>query len=230
MSPRLMWLRTSLLRLATPDPPTPMPAAFVLASRMVESYPLSKHSLRRQALTLRAQVDAATRDAFAHRLAIEGVALARRAFARSVAIFWPVGTEPDTLLMAQALTYHEIIVALPCAGAMGEPLTFRGWKQGQALVEGAMRIPEPAPGARQVQPDLIFTPMTAFDRRGYRIGYGGGYYDATLAQIRASRSAPAIGIAFAAQEINRVPAEEHDQPLDLILTESELIDCSLAWR
>jgi 5-formyltetrahydrofolate cyclo-ligase len=72
--------------------------------------------------------------------------------------------------------------------------------------------------------------MTAFDRRGYRIGYGGGYYDATLAQIRASRSAPAIGIAFAAQEIARVPEEEHDQPLDLILTEGELIDCSLAWR
>lgn len=192
--------------------------------------PLSKHSLRRSALTLRAQVDAATREAFAERLAIEGVALARRAFARSVAIFWPVGTEPDTLLMAQSLTYHEIVVALPCAGAMGEPLTFRAWKQGQALVEGAMRIPEPSPGARIVQPDLIFTPMTAFDRRGYRIGYGGGYYDATLAQIRASRSAPAIGIAFASQEIARVPEEAHDQPLDLILTEGELIDCSLAWR
>ena len=91
------------------------------------------------------------------------------------------------------------------------------------LREPSVRLPEGVP-------DLTFVPLAAFDRRGYRIGYGGGHYDATLAALRMSHPGPAIGIAFSVQEIERVPEEDHDQPLDLILTESELIDCSLAWR
>ncbi len=190
----------------------------------------AKADLRRAALERRAGVDEAAREDFAQAIALKGVELARRAVARTIAVFWPIGTEPDTLMLMAALDYHEFITALPVAGAPGAPLVFRRWKQGQPLVEGAMRIPEPAPHLPIVQPDLLFVPLAAFDRRGFRIGYGGGFYDATLAQIRAARGAPAIGLAFSAQEIDRVPDEAHDQPLDLILTERELIDCSLAWR
>ncbi len=189
-----------------------------------------KPFLRRASLARRADVPEAAREAFAQRLALEGVGFARRAFARTVALFWPVGTEPDMLLLAQACDYHEIVVALPCAGAPGSPLVFRRWRRGQPLVEGAMRIPEPAPSLPEAQPDLLFVPLAAFDRRGYRLGYGGGYYDATLARIRAARPAPAVGVGFSCQEIDRVPEEDHDQPLDFILTENELIDCSRAWR
>lgn len=188
-----------------------------------------KALIRRAALARRASVDEATREAFAQRVALEGVALARRALARTVAVFWPKGSEPDTLMLLAALDYHDFVAALPCTGAMGQPLTFRQWRDGDPLVNGPMRIPEPSPRLRQVQPDLIFAPVAAFDRRGFRAGYGGGFYDITLAGLRAHRPLPAIGLAFACQEVERIPEEDHDQPLDLILTENELIDCSLAW-
>jgi 5-formyltetrahydrofolate cyclo-ligase len=188
-----------------------------------------KARIRRAALTRRADVGEAAREAFAERLAIEGVAIARRALVRNVAVFWPIGTEPDTLMLLAALDYHDFVAALPVTGAMGAPLTFRRWREGDPLVEGPMRIPEPSPRLPQVQPELMFVPAAGFDRRGYRVGYGGGFYDVTLAAMRARRLLPTVGIAFACQEVERIPEEEHDQPLDFILTENELIDCSLAW-
>ena len=188
-----------------------------------------KALIRSAALERRAGVNEATRQAFAERIALQGVALARRAVVRTVAVFWPIGSEPDTLMLLAALDYHDFIAALPCTGAMGQPLTFRRWRDGDPLVEGPMRIPEPSPRLPQVEPDLIFTPAAAFDRRGFRAGYGGGFYDITLAALRARRPIPAIGLAFACQEVEHIPEEDHDQPLDLILTENELIDCSLAW-
>lgn len=188
-----------------------------------------KARIRRAALARRADVGEAAREAFAERLAIEGVAIARRALVRNVAVFWPIGTEPDTLMLLAALDYHDFVAALPVTGAMGEPLTFRRWREGDPLVEGPMRIPEPSPRLPQVQPELLFVPAAGFDRRGYRVGYGGGFYDVTLAAMRARRLLPTVGIAFACQEVERIPEEEHDQPLDFILTENELIDCSLAW-
>lgn len=188
-----------------------------------------KARIRRAALARRADVDRATREAFAERLAIEGVAIARRAVVRTVAAFWPIGTEPDTLMLLAALDYHEFVAALPVTGAMGKPLTFRRWREGDPMVEGPMRIPEPSPRLQQVHPDLMFVPAAGFDRRGYRVGYGGGFYDVTLAALRAQRALLTVGIAFACQEVERIREEEHDQALDFILTENELIDCSLAW-
>ena len=158
-----------------------------------------KPTLRRAALARRAALDEATREAFALDLARRGVEFARRALARNVAVFWPIGTEPDTMPLLAALDYHEFATGLPIAGAMGTPLTFRRWRQGQPLREGAMRIPEPTASAPELRPDLVFVPIAAFDRRGYRLGYGGGFYDATLARQRAARPVPAIGIAFACQ-------------------------------
>jgi 5-formyltetrahydrofolate cyclo-ligase len=188
-----------------------------------------KAIIRRAALERRAGVDQATRQAFAERLALEGVAIARRALVRKVAAFWPIGTEPDTLMLLAALEYHDFVTALPCAGRMGEPLSFRRWREGDPMVEGPMRIPEPSPRLPEVSPELLFVPAAGFDRRGYRVGYGGGFYDVTLAALRAHRHLPAIGIAYSCQEVERIPEEDHDQPLDFILTENELIDCSLAW-
>lgn len=190
----------------------------------------SKASLRRLALSCRAGVTEADRRTFAEQLAIRGVELARRAMVRTVALYWPIGDEADPRLLLQALDYHEFTTALPVTVGRGQPLVFRKWKWGQPLVEGQMRIPEPSPRLPETQPDLLFVPLAAFDRRGFRIGYGAGHYDVTLQKLRATRAVPAIGIGFACQEIGRVPHESHDQPLDIIMTERETIDCSIAWK
>jgi 5-formyltetrahydrofolate cyclo-ligase len=99
----------------------------------------------------------------------------------------------------------------------------RAWKIGDELKAGQWGIREPLPQAAQVDPDILLVPLAAFDRAGHRIGYGAGYYDMTIHALRAKKKVVAIGIAFAAQEIPRVPATERDERLDLIMTERETI-------
>jgi 5-formyltetrahydrofolate cyclo-ligase len=83
---------------------------------------------------------------------------------------------------------------------------------------------EPSPQSEVVEPDVVLVPLAAFDRAGHRIGYGAGHYDRTLAQLRASKPVVAIGLAFAVQEIEAVPALPHDVGLDYVLTEDRTID------
>jgi 5-formyltetrahydrofolate cyclo-ligase len=87
-----------------------------------------------------------------------------------------------------------------------------------------MGISEPGPDAPELSPELLFVPLAGFDRQGHRIGYGAGFYDLTLAQLRARQKITAVGIAYACQEIEKVPAEAHDEKLDFVLTEAELIE------
>ena len=84
--------------------------------------------------------------------------------------------------------------------------------------------PPPSPAAAEIVPDIVLVPLAAFDRTGHRIGYGAGHYDRTLAQLHKSKGFAAIGLAFAAQEVEAVPALQHDVPLDYVLTETELFD------
>lgn len=189
----------------------------------------SKAELRKEALARRKLISPEIREAFAEKLAIEGVALARKALVRNVAVFLPIGSEPDTRMLLAALDYHQFVTLLPVTQGRGVPLVFRRWREGQMLVDGPMGLLEPSARLPEMVPDFTFVPLACFDRRGYRIGYGAGHYDATLAALRMSHPGPAVGIAFACQEIGRVPEEDHDQPLDFVLTEKELIDCSLAW-
>jgi 5-formyltetrahydrofolate cyclo-ligase len=100
----------------------------------------------------------------------------------------------------------------------------RAWSFGAPLVAGVWGIREPPPGAPELFPDILIVPLLAFDRRGHRIGYGAGYYDMTIARLRAMKRVTAIGIAFAAQEIAAVAATPRDARLDLVLTEHEAID------
>jgi 5-formyltetrahydrofolate cyclo-ligase len=87
-----------------------------------------------------------------------------------------------------------------------------------------MGLQEPSTESPETHPDLLFVPLVAFDRAGHRIGYGAGYYDATLATFAATRPL-AIGLAFSAQEVAAIPAESHDHPLAFVITERETIDC-----
>jgi 5-formyltetrahydrofolate cyclo-ligase len=115
-------------------------------------------------------------------------------------------------------------LALPVVVGRGQPLTMRAWAFGEPLVAGVWGIRQPPPEAREVFPDILIVPLAAFDRFGQRIGYGAGYYDMTINRLRGMKEVVAIGIAFSAQEIARVPATPRDAPLDLVLTEHEVID------
>jgi 5-formyltetrahydrofolate cyclo-ligase len=185
----------------------------------------AKASLRREALARRANVDPQTREAFAAGLATKGVEIARRVGAFRVSAYWPMGAEADTRYLLQALAYHEFTTCLPAVVGRGRPLVFRHWKSGDPMVEGAMRVAEPSTAAPEVEPGLLFVPLAAFDRRGHRLGYGAGHFDCTLSWLRIKSPVVAVGVGFACQEIAAVPEEAHDQPLDLIVTETELIRC-----
>jgi len=185
---------------------------------------MDKISLRKAALERRAAVPEATRQAFAERLALQGVEIARKLIARTVAAYWPMRGEPETIWLLEALAYHGFVVALPAVEAPGLPLTFRQWTSRMPMVEGPIGTIEPSRRAAEVRPDLLFVPLAAFDRGGRRIGYGGGYYDASLRELRTMKPVVAVGVAFSTQEVEHIPADPHDENLDLALTERELID------
>jgi len=125
------------------------------------------------------------------------------------------------------LSARGLTTALPVTRARGEPLVFRRWRPGEPTVAGQMRIPEPRADAPAIDPDLIFTPLAVFDRRGHRIGYGAGHYDRTLAGLRARKRVAAVGVAYSVSEVEEIPVEPHDEPMDFILTEIELIEAKV---
>jgi 5-formyltetrahydrofolate cyclo-ligase len=115
-------------------------------------------------------------------------------------------------------------LALPVVEPRDKTLSFAEWRQGEQLAAGPFGILQPRPSALDVEPDIILVPLVGFDRSGHRIGYGVGYYDRALKSLRAKRPVIAVGIAFAIQEIDAIVAGEHDERLDLVLTEREVID------
>jgi len=111
-------------------------------------------------------------------------------------------------------------IALPVAPQPHAPLVFRAFAEDQPLLPDAARVPAPTEDAETLTPDLVIAPLIAFDRQGFRLGQGGGYYDRTLAALRSAGRLFVIGLAYAGQEVDRIPRDVHDQPLDAILTES----------
>ena len=183
-----------------------------------------KSELRRQALERRRDVDPSTRTALSARLALVGLEWARRWRPRIVAAFLPIRDEPDAGPLLAALQAHGFATALPVVAGRSAPLAFRLWRAGEPLARGALGVPEPGAAAPLVEPDLLFVPLAAFDRRGHRIGYGAGHYDRALKLLRAKAPIRAIGVAYAVSEVDAAPDEPHDERLDFILTEREWID------
>ena len=136
----------------------------------------------------------------------------------------PMKTEINPLPLLRKLAGAGAQLALPAIAGRGKPLIMRAWKFGGPLKAGQWGIREPLAEAPEVTPDILIVPLACFDRAGHRIGYGAGYYDMTINALRAKKKAIAIGVAFAAQEIPKVPATERDARLDLVLTEREVID------
>jgi len=133
--------------------------------------------------------------------------------------FYPYGSEIDCTGLLERLSGEGWVTALPVVVGPDQPLRFRAWKPGEALEPGAWSIPVPVEAAPEVDPDVLLVPLLAYDRHGYRLGYGGGFYDRTLDRLRAQKPVTAIGVAFAGQEVDAVPHDAHDQPLDWMLTE-----------
>jgi 5-formyltetrahydrofolate cyclo-ligase len=136
----------------------------------------------------------------------------------------PMKSELNPVPLMRMLADLGAQLALPVVAGRGKPLIMRAWTFGAPLSLGVWGIREPTADAPEVFPDIMLVPLATFDRAGHRIGYGAGYYDMTIARIRAMKPVIAIGLAFAAQEADKVPAEPHDALLDLVLTEKDVID------
>jgi 5-formyltetrahydrofolate cyclo-ligase len=189
----------------------------------MQSIAEQKAELRGAVLSLRDALPPTARQASAE-------AIAKRPFPIAVAPgmivsgFSPMKTEINPLPLLRKLAEAGASLALPAIAGRGKPLMMREWAFGAPLESGQLGIREPLADAPEVDPDILIVPLAAFDRAGHRIGYGAAYYDMTLHGLRARKKIVAIGIAFAAQEIARVPATERDERLDLVLTEREVID------
>lgn len=139
-----------------------------------------------------------------------------------VAAYWPMGSEADPRPALAALHARGRMLCLPVVARRAAPLLFRRWTPDTPLVPGGFGVLVPADDDRVV-PRALVVPLLAFDRTGCRLGYGGGYYDRTLAALRAAGPVLAVGLAFAAQEVPEVPCTVDDQRLDIIVTDRETI-------
>lgn len=173
--------------------------------------PTDKAAMRASATARRAEAFAAGSGAAAARLA----EVLRTHAGRVLAGYMPMRTEIDPL---PAMAAHARPVCVPVVTGPGQALIFREWRPDATMVKGAFGALVPEAGALMV-PSVLIVPLLAFDAAGYRLGYGGGFYDRTLEALRGAGDVLAIGLAFAAQEVPAVPREATDQPLDLIVTE-----------
>jgi 5-formyltetrahydrofolate cyclo-ligase len=159
-----------------------------------------------------------------------GLAIAKRGLPIEVAPgtvvsgFSPMKSEISPLPLLRRLAEAGASLALPVVTGRGQPLVMRAWSFGAPLIPGVWGIREPPADAPELYPDILIVPLLAFDRRGYRLGYGGGYYDRTIARLRTMKPVTAVGIAFAEQQIDEVPTSPRDERLDLVLTEGGTID------
>jgi 5-formyltetrahydrofolate cyclo-ligase len=188
------------------------------------SIDLAKADIRRDALAGRDRLAADLRAAAAQAVASRPLPIAVAPGAL-VAGFSPMRSEINPWPLLRRLADSGARLALPVVTGRGQALVFRAWAFGEPLGSGVWGIREPLPGSPEVEPDIVIVPLAAFDRTGQRIGYGAGYYDLTLAKLRAAKTIIAVGLAFATQEIAAVPFTDRDERVDLVLTERELIDC-----
>jgi 5-formyltetrahydrofolate cyclo-ligase len=183
----------------------------------------AKQMLREASLARRLTIDEATARAAAAAAADNALGWLGLMTAKAVALYSPVRGELDPTPLATRLSAAGVQLLLPMVIDPKGPLVFRAWLPDDPLEPGYARIPEPRADAAISRPDVLIVPLAAFDRRCFRVGYGGGHYDRTLAALRAEGDVLAIGYAYAGQEVDRVPSEPFDQMLDAVVTEREVV-------
>jgi len=183
----------------------------------------SKEELRRAALARRdeAALDVDTMLEAAEALRDNALTLPELAGDGPLAGYWPMRSEIDPRPILEVLADRGSALALPVCSPQG--LVFRAWQPWQPLVPAGFGTLGPPETAAEVTPRVLFVPLAAFDRAGHRIGYGKGHYDGAIARLSAAGALTTIGLALACQEVASVPAENHDQRLDVVVTESEVI-------
>jgi 5-formyltetrahydrofolate cyclo-ligase len=188
----------------------------------------AKAALRREALQVRSQIPAGNRAGEAVKVAGRVCELLRRRGSGGVVSgFLPIGDELDPRPAMEAARADGARICLPVMSGRDRPLQFRLWSPGDAMVERQWGILEPSEEAEAVEPDVLLMPLLAFDERGGRLGYGGGYYDRTLARLRGLKPVLAVGLAYDVQRVDSVPCLDYDGRLDWVLTPTRSIDCRL---
>ena len=183
----------------------------------------AKTELRARVLARRDALEPAVRTAAAEAIADRPLPVPVTPTA-TISGFMPIRSEINPLPLLRRLAEAGARLALPTIVARGAPLRFRAWTPGDPLRRVQWGLREPEPNAPEADPDIVLAPLAAFDRTGYRLGYGAGYYDLTLNALRARHPVTVIGLAYAMQEVDAVPRESHDARLDFIMTERETID------
>ncbi|HXJ00590.1 MAG TPA: 5-formyltetrahydrofolate cyclo-ligase [Micropepsaceae bacterium] len=178
-----------------------------------------KEGVRKEALARRAQLQGSVPE-LSRRLAqsfADGIPIPPRSI---VSAYVAIGDEADPAPLLEILRAQGHRIALPRVVKRGLPLDFHLYEAGAALVPGGFGLSEPSRDWPKVEPDVLAVPLLAFDASGYRIGYGAGFYDRTLAKLRAAKPVLAAGYAFSIQEFESVPHDENDERLDMIATEN----------
>lgn len=142
-----------------------------------------------------------------------------------VACYWPMRAEFDTAELLYTLKDKGIACCLPVIQKDMKELSFALWEEGVEMEEGEFGTvhPKVESEAHYVEPDIIIVPLLAFDRKGHRLGYGGGYYDATLKSLRIKKNVVSVGWAYAQQAVLfNLPAEDHDEVLDYVITPKDV--------
>jgi 5-formyltetrahydrofolate cyclo-ligase len=139
---------------------------------------------------------------------------------KKIAGYWPLGEEIDPRPALEAAARAGAVTALPVVAGQGQVLIFRAWTPGDVLDPGPFGTMHPNARAALVCPEALLVPLIAFDLTGNRLGYGAGYYDRTIAGLRAGGGVTAVGLAYEVQRVDAVPADAHDQPLDAVITPS----------
>ena len=184
-----------------------------------------KARLRAEAISLRKEIWLQSGTSAAQAIAENGVPLVRSfGPAGAVGGYHALPAELDPLPLLTSLHARGFCIGLPRTGKR-LALSFREWTPGSALEQGKFGLQEPSETQPAIHPPILFVPLVAFDRKGNRLGYGAGYYDACLRGMRANQRVLAIGVAFDEQEFPDIPREPQDEPLDMILTPSRVIAC-----
>lgn len=143
----------------------------------------------------------------------------------TVATYLSISTELDTMPLIDDFVSAGHRHTLPVVTAPQTPLAFRHWIPGDPLVQGGYGTRVPSSSAPTMTPTILFVPLLAYDHAGYRLGYGGGFYDRTIADLRQSHELVTVGLAFSGQRVDTVPRDEFDEPLDWIATEVGVHQC-----